>query len=816
MRFSEAWLREWVNPPVDTASLSDQLSMSGLEVDALIPAAPAFSGVVIGQVLTVAPHPDAAKLRICQVALDQGEPLQIICGAPNVTAGMKVPVATLGAILPGNLKIKRAKLRGVESQGMICSAAELGLAETSDGILPLPGDAPVGTDFRNWLALDDQCFELDLTPDRSDCLSIAGVAREVGVINRVEVCSPAISPVPAHLDVRLGVELLAPAHCPRYACRVIRGIDPSAETPLWMRERLRRSGLRAIHPVVDVTNYVLLELGQPMHGFDLAKLQGDIRVRLATPGESLALLNGEVIELRPDTLVIADQARALALAGIMGGESSAVSPETRDILFESAFFAPTHISGQARSYGLHTDSSHRFERGVDAELQVRALERATALLLAISGGQPGPVIDVQAAEFLPPRSRLVLRRDRIRRLLGLHLDDAAITDILTRLGMTLTPLAEGWEVLAPSSRFDLVLEVDLIAEIGRIHGYTRIPASHAAASSATKAPPETAFALDRARLVLVDRGYHEVITYSFVSPDLQRPLDPDQSPLILANPLSPEMSAMRTSLWPGLIQAARSNLARQQGRLRLFESGLRFRQGEAGLAQEPMLAGLILGSASPEQWAEDARAVDFFDLKADVEALLSLTGAPGQFRFVPGTHPALHPGQTALIQRMTPATNPADADEANPGPSPSQEGGQSRTIGMLGMLHPALVASWDLDAHSYLFELDLAGLRQGQLPAFVPISRFPANRRDLALLVNQDLPFQRVRDCVVNAAGERLRELILFDVYEGARIPQGTKSLALGLILQATSQTLTDQDIETTINRVLERLNVELGAKLRD
>jgi len=811
MRFSEAWLREWVNPPVDTASLSDQLSMSGLEVDALIPAAPAFTGVVIGQVLTVVPHPDAAKLRICQVALGQGEPLQIICGAPNVAASLKVPVATLGADLPGGLKIKPAKLRGVASQGMICSAAELGLAEASDGILPLPGEAPVGSDFRSWLGLDDQSFALDLTPDRGDCLSLAGVAREVGVINRVEVRAPAIPPVPASLPDRLGVELLAPVDCPRYACRIIRAIDPAAETPLWMRERLRRSGLRAIHPVVDVTNYVLLELGQPMHGFDLAGLQGDIRVRYASAGESLALLNGEVIELRPDTLVIADQARALALAGIMGGASSAVSPATRDILFESAFFAPTHISGKARGYGLHTDSSHRFERGVDPELQVRALERATALLLAISGGQPGPIVDVQAAGHLPPRSRLVLRRDRVRRLLGLHLDDASITDILTRLGMTLTPLAEGWEVLAPSSRFDLVLEVDLIAEIGRIHGYTRIPASHATAASATKAPPETAFALDRARLALVDRGYHEVITYSFVSPDLQRQLDPDRPPLLLANPLSPEMSAMRTSLWPGLIQAARGNLARQQGRLRLFESGLRFRQTEAGLTQEPMLAGLILGPATPEQWGEAARAVDFFDLKADVEALLALTGAPGQFCFVPGAHPALHPGQTALIQRLALAPD-AGSDQA----SVRQDPGQPGTLGIIGMLHPALAASWDLDAHSYLFELELSGLRQGQLPTFAPISRFPANRRDLAILVDQDLPFQRVRDCVSRAAGERLRDLILFDVFEGAKIPQGTKSFALGLILQATSQTLTDQDIETTISRVLERLKGELGAKLRD
>lgn len=792
MRFSEAWLREWVNPAVDTATLADQLSMAGLEVDALIPAAPAFKGVSIGLVHAVEPHPDAAKLRICRVDLGQGEPLQIICGAPNVAAGQRVPVATLGAVLPGGLKIKRAKLRGIESQGMICSAAELGLAETSDGILPLPEEAPIGGDFRTWLALDDTCIELDLTPDRSDCLSLAGVAREVGVINRCPVCVPSIATIPpTHAD-RFPVELLAPEACPRYACRIIRAINPNAETPLWMRERLRRSGLRAISPVVDVTNYVLLELGQPLHGFDLAKLEGGIQVRLTHPGERLALLNGDTIPLNPGTLVIADTARAVALAGIMGGAATAVGAETRDILFESAFFAPAHLSGKARAHGLHTDASHRFERGVDPQLQVRALERATGLLIAIAGGEPGPIVEAIAADQVPPRSYLTLRRERIRRLLGLSLDDATLTDILTRLGMTLTPSPDGWEVTAPSSRFDLVHEVDLIAEIGRIHGYTRIPASHASASSATKAPPETAFDLDRARLALVDRGYHEVITYSFVNPELQRRLDPEQTMLVLTNPLSPEMSAMRASLWPGLIQAARGNLARQQERMRLFESGLRFRQDPSGLRQEGMLAGLIMGKTLPEQWGETAHAADFFDLKADVEALLTLTGATGDFRFVPSEHPALHPGQTAHIER------------------------QGRAIGLMGMLHPALAAELDIDANAYLFELSLTGLREGILPAFTPISRFPAIRRDLAILVDRGLPFQRVRDCVTVAASDWLRELILFDVYEGERIPQGTKSFALGLILQATSQTLTDEEVETTIGRVLERLSTELGAKLRD
>lgn len=792
MRFSEAWLREWVNPAVDTATLADQLSMAGLEVDALMPAAPAFKGVSIGLVRTVEAHPNAAKLRVCQVDLGRGEPLQIICGAPNVAIGQRVPVATLGAVLPGDLKIKRAKLRGIESQGMICSAAELGLAETSDGILALPEDAPIGDDFRTWLDLDDTCIELDLTPDRSDCLSIAGVAREVGVINRSPVSVPPIPAIPPSRDDRFPVALLSPEACPRYACRIIRAINPNAETPLWMRERLRRSGLRAISPVVDITNFVLLELGQPLHGFDLAKLEGEIQVRLSHPGEHLALLNGDTITLQPGALVIADTAKAVALAGIMGGSATAVGPETHDVLLESAFFAPAHISGKARAHGLHTDASHRFERGVDPHLQARALERATGLLLAIAGGEPGPIVEAIVEEHIPPRSHLTLRRERIRRLLGLSLDDATLTDILARLGMVLTPCLDGWEVTAPSSRFDLVHEVDVIAEIGRIHGYTRIPASHATASSATKAPPETAFDLDRARLVLVDRGYHEVITYSFVNPELQRRLEPGQRMLMLSNPLSPEMSAMRTSLWPGLIQTARGNLARQQERMRLFETGLRFQQDPTDLRQETMLAGLIMGRSLPEQWGEPPQGADFFDLKADVEALLSLTGVPGDFSFVPNEHPALHPGQTARIER----------------------GG--RTIGLMGMLHPALAAELDISLNAFLFELTLAGLREGVLPFFKPISRYPAIRRDLAILVDRALPFQRIQDCVAATASDFLRELILFDVYEGERIPIGTKSFALGLILQATSQTLTDEEVETTIGRVLERLNIELGAKLRD
>ncbi|EXJ13433.1 Phenylalanyl-tRNA synthetase beta chain [Imhoffiella purpurea] len=781
-----------MNPPVDTQQLADQLSMAGLEVDAVEPAAPDFSGVFIGLVQAIAPHPDAAKLRICTVDVGQGDPLQIICGAANVAEGMRVPVATIGARLPGDFKIKRAKLRGVESFGMICSAKELGLAESSEGILPLPADAPLGEDVRAWLALDDHCIEVDLTPDRGDCLGLAGLAREVAVINRSPLTPPAIEPVAPACDDRFPVSLAAPQACPRYVCRVIRGIDPTAETPMWMQERLRRGGIRAISPVVDVTNYVLLELGQPMHGFDLARLSGEIRVRMAAAGERLALLNGEEAELREDTLVIADAERPLAMAGIMGGADSGVGDDTRDILLESAFFAPLAISGKARSYGLHTDSSHRFERGVDPELQVRAIERATALLLDIVGGTPGPVHETSSAEHLPPRRPLQLRERRIAQVLGLELPAESVEDILGRLGMDLERSDEGWTVTPPSARFDLVQEVDLIADVGRIHGYDRIPVSHASASSVTKSAPESGFDLDRARLALVDRGFHEVITYSFVSPEIQALVEPGVETLQLANPISAELSTMRTSLWPGLLQSALYNQSRQQDRVRLFESGLRFRVTPDGLRQELGIGGLVAGGVAPEQWDQKARPVDFYDLKADVEALLSLTGAAGEFRFVPGEHPALHPGQTARIER------------------------NGEAVGLMGMLHPSVAAKLDLDGDVFLFELDILQLDEGVLPRYRQISRFPAIRRDLALLVDEGVTYGAIDACIRAAEPELLRELVLFDVYTGENIDSGRKSLALGLILQSSSQTLTDEVIERTVGRILDRLTTELGARLRD
>ena len=536
MKFSEAWLREWVNPDVNTSELSDQLSMAGLEVDSVNPVAPLFEGVLVGEVLSIEAHPDAQKLRVCTVDVTGDENLSIVCGAANVAAGMRVPVACVGAKLPGDFKIKKAKLRGVPSFGMICSASELGLAESSDGIMPLPSDAPIGKDIRDYLKLDDQVIEVDLTPDRGDCLSLTGIAREVGVINQCKVTAPEINPVADVIGDAIEVEVTAADACPRYACRVIRGINPVAETPLWMQERLRRSDIRSISPVVDVTNYVLLELGQPMHGFDLSRLNSCIIVRLAELGEKLVLLDGQEIELKPDTLVIADAKGPVALAGIMGGDASAVIDDTQDILLESAFFAPMAIAGKARGYGLHTDSSHRFERGVDPELQVKAIERATALLIDVVGGKPGPIIEAVSPEYLNQRPTILLRQKRIERILGVKIADDLIVDILTRLEMQIEATEDGWMVTPPSCRFDIAIEVDLIEEIGRIYGYSKIPIGHAPSDMPMHSKPEVAFDLHAAKQVLVNRDYQEAITYSFINPEIQKLMDPLQETVKLANP----------------------------------------------------------------------------------------------------------------------------------------------------------------------------------------------------------------------------------------------------------------------------------------
>jgi phenylalanyl-tRNA synthetase beta chain len=778
MKFSEAWLREWTNPEITTTELADQLSMAGLEVDGVGPVAGDFQGVVVGEVLTRKPHPDADKLSVCTVDAAQDEQLQIVCGAKNVAAGMKVAVALVGAVLPGDFKIKRAKLRGVQSLGMICSASELGLIESSDGIMQLPADAAIGKDLRSYLNLDDSYIEVDLTPDRGDCLSIAGIARDVGVINRCGVTAPIIDLVPSQIDDSFTVKLEAPKACPKYACRIIRNINPNAQTPIWMQEKLRRSEIRSISPVVDVTNYVMMELGQPMHGFDLAKLDTEIQVRMAKAGEKLTMLDGEEQELRDDTLVIADASKPLAMAGIMGGEDSGVTTETRDILLESAFFAPTEIIGKARSYGLHTDSSHRFERGVDPELQVKAIERATALLLDIVGGEPGPVETVSSQEYIEQRPEVILRRARLAKILGVEIGDDLVADILNRLEMQVEQIDEGWKVVAPSCRFDISIEEDLIEEVGRIYGYTEIPMHRSQAATIMRGEPELAFNLQQAKGLLVDRGFQEVITYSFISQEMHDLMGPAHEFVELANPISADMSIMRTSLWPGLLQTALYNQARQQSRVRIFESGLRFVRQDDEIKQDPMLAGLISGENLSEQWGENSRRVDFFDLKGDVEAIIQLTGSSEQYEFVAAEHPSLHPGQAARIMR------------------------NGESVGWLGMLHPALGDKLDLSGDTFLFEIKLDLMFGEQLPAFTPLSKFPSIRRDLSIMVDESVTFSQVSDCIRQVAPEILQEIRLFDVYTGKNIDFGRKSLALGLILQETSHNLTDEDAEGVMARI--------------
>ena len=792
MKFSEAWLREWVDPPVNTQELADQLSMAGLEVDAVEPVAAAFTGVVVGEVLQRDGHPDADKLSVCQVNIGEADPLQIVCGARNVAAGMRVPVAVVGATLPGDFKIKKAKLRGVQSLGMICSASELGLAETSDGILPLPADAPIGRDFRDYLGLDDHSIDVDLTPDRGDCLGLSGIAREVAVINRCALTPLTVAPVVPAIDDRMEVSLEADEACPRYLCRVVRNVDVKAKTPLWMQERLRRSGLRSLGPVVDVTNYVLLELGQPMHGFDLAKIDRQIRVRMAQAGEKLTLIGGQEISLQEGTLVIADATRTLALAGIMGGEASAVSDDTRDVLLESAFFTPMAVSGKARAYGLHTDSSHRFERGVDPYLQARAIERATGLLCEIAGGDVGPIVEAVNTSNIEERPLINLRSQRVCKVLGVEIDPSEIKDILTRLEMDVRESEEGWQVRAPSCRFDIGIEEDLIEEVGRIYGYARIPTHRGRSMLEMRDRPESAFDLHKAKQLLVGRDYQEVITYSFVNPEVESLVAPDQSAIRLANPISADMSVMRTSLWPGLLQTALYNQSRQQPRVRIFESGLRFiRHGET-ILQEATLAGLVMGSRQPEQWAGKTEQVDFYDIKADVEALLQLVSADGEFTFASESYPALHPGQSAVILR------------------------NGEPVGRLGMLHPELEKHLDLTGSAFLFELELKKIETGRLPTFDALSKYPSIRRDIALVVEKTVTFESIRNVIREVAGKILKDIRLFDVYTGENIDSSRKSVALGLILQEKSHTLTDSEVDEVIQKVLHRLSHELDAKLRD
>jgi len=791
MKFSEQWLREWVDPPVTSDELVELLTMAGLEVDSVERPGALLGDLRVGEVVSVEPHPDADKLRVCRVSIGEGDPLQVVCGAPNVTAGGKYPLAPVGAKLPGDFRIRKSKLRGVESFGMLCSARELGLSEDSAGLMELPESVRAGQSLVDALGLDDVLIEIDLTPNRGDCLGIAGIAREVGTLTRTRVNRPAMPQHVPTLSDQFEIDVQAQDACPRYLGRVVRGVDSRATTPDWMRRRLAGSGMRSLGPLVDVTNYVLLELGQPMHAFDLAQLEGGIRVRQANAGEILTLLDEREVSLDTETLIIADHARPLAIAGVMGGLASGVSDSTRDLFLECAFFAPEAIAGVARRYNMHTDSAHRFERGVEPGLQEPAIERATTLLLEICGGEAGPVLKRTSLRQRFERTPVTLRKDRIRRMLGMVPAASEVRDILVRLGMSVEREDDnGWLVVPPAFRFDIAIEADLIEEIGRVYGYNRLPSVSMQGSLELQPQAETVRSVEQYCDVLVARGYQEAVTYSFVDPELLLRIDPQHEAVQLANPISSEMAAMRTSLWPGLLKAVQYNVNRQRTRVRFFEHGLRFRRDAGEIRQELVIGGAATGTRLPEHWDGRGEAVGFYDIKQDVQALLALTGL--EYRYEAAHHPALHPGQSARI---------CEGESA---------------LGWLGRIHPQLAQALDLDPSTCVFELEYAALCAGRLARFAPISRFPSIRRDLAVVVDEAIEAATIRDVIRTAAGALLRELVIFDVYRGKGVESGRKSIALGLILQDNSRTLTEKDIESVVSRVTGRLGETLGASLRD
>jgi phenylalanyl-tRNA synthetase beta chain len=793
MKLSIDWLtRDWVDPRCDADELAKRLTMAGFEVEGRELVAGAFTDVVVGEVLETSRHPDADKLTVNRVAAGAHGELQIVCGAKNVRPGLKAPLAVVGAQLPGGLVIKKAKLRGVESQGMLCSARELGMGEGHEGLLELPANLTTGAGLREALGLDDVVLEINFTPNRGDALSVLGIAREVAVLGGAPLRGPALAPVAPTTNDTFPVTLAAPEACPKFAGRVLRGLDPKAPTPFWMQERLRRAGQRSLGPIIDVTNYVMLELGQPMHAYDLRQLRERIEVRTARAGEQLHLLDGRTIDLQADVLVIADAAGPVGLAGIMGGEKSGIAPDTTDVFLEVAWFAPDAIAGRARRFGLLTDASQRFERGVDPAGQERAIERATALLLEICGGRAGPTV-VSASGGVPGRAPVTLGRNYLDRLIGISIPDARVQEILVALGMQVERTADGWRVVPPSWRFDVTQAADLVEEVARVYGYNEIPQIDAPMPQRPATVPEGRVTALRAIELLVDRGWNEAITYSFVEPGLQRRLFPDTPGLALANPISADLGEMRVSLWPGLVKALGDNVRRQQDRLRLFEYGAKYiPQGTGKTDEIQCISGIAWGLAGAEQWGEPKRAVDFYDVKSDVEALLAATGDAGTFRFVPERLGCLHPGRTARIYRGETA------------------------CGWLGELHPELARALDLSPAPYLFELEAGPALAGALPTGQEPPRFPAIRRDLAVVVKESVTFSELRRSVTVAASSLLRELTVFDVYRGAGIESGRKSVALGLILQDKSRTLTDADADSVMQAVAARLRADVEAQIRD
>ncbi len=784
MKFSENWLRTWVNPALSSDELGHLLTMAGLEVEALEAVAPAFSNVVVAEVLEVVKHPNADRLNVCQVNVGEAQPLTIVCGAANVAVGVKVPCARIGALLPGDFAIKQAKVRNVESFGMLCSEKELGLADESQGLWLLPADAPVGKTLREYLELDDKMFTLKLTPNRSDCSGMAGIAREIAALTGSPLKLVEIQAQPVTLTEQLPVKVADAQACPLYCGRVVRGVNAATPTPAWMLRRLERSGLRGISAVVDITNYVMLEMGQPMHAFDLSKLSGGITVRRARGGEELTLLNEQTVKLDAEVLVIADDARALALAGIMGGQGSGVEIATQDVFLESAFFHPDAIAGRARRFGLATDSSFRFERGVDFAATRQAMERATQLLLEICGGSAGPITEVRGE--LPKRTPIALRRSRVARVLGIELDNAQIADLFTRLRFDFAANGDDYRVTPPSFRFDLSIEADLIEELARVHGYDNIPALAPQAALSMLQYSESQRPLARIQQILVARDYQEIVSYAFVEEQAERELCGNADPVALQNPIASNMAVMRSSLIVGLTGALRYNLNRKQPRVRLFEIGACFARADEGYAQSQRLSGLAYGAALPEQWGAAARPVDFYDMKADVEALF----APQALRFVAATHPALHPGRSAQIHC------------------------DRQAIGWIGELHPRWQQEYDMAHPSVWFEVELGALARTTVPRMSEIAKFLPVRRDLAVLVDETAAVQTLLDAMQQVGAPHVQEIALFDVYRGKGVEQGKKSLAFRVLLQDTQKTLTDSEIEQSVALLVDVMQRH-GAQLR-
>jgi phenylalanyl-tRNA synthetase beta chain len=736
-------------------------------------------------------HPNADKLSVCRVDIGGNESLQIVCGAPNVRAGGQYPVALEGARVAGGLQISRTRLRGTESAGMLCSAAELGLAAESDGLLELSPDWRPGEDVAGLLALDDQVLDVSVTPNRADCMSIRGLAREVAAAAGMQLNRQPVESVTATSNSTFPLRVSSPDDCPRFVARVLTGLDSTSRTPLWLSEKLRRCGVRSIHPVVDVTNFVMLDMGQPMHAYDLNSVQRELVVRRGTSGEALELLDGRLIEVDAEVLVIADSGRAIGLAGIMGGKGTAVSASTTAVMLESAYFAPAAVRGRARRFGFQTDASQRFERGVDPELQAEAVERATRLILSICGGVCGPRLDIGNA---PTAGRPVdLRRARLGRLLGVQMSDATVTHCLRSVGMSVQSGESGWQVRSPSWRYDIEREEDLVEEVARLSGYSGIPETAGSLPTALASCTEHAVSTSRLRSVLVDRGYFEAITYSFVDAATDAAFGPSGDPgLTLSNPISADLSVMRRSLWPGLTGAARYNLDRQRSRIRMFEIGSRFLPEPTGHIEEPLIAGIVCGDYWPEQWGSKARPVDLFDVKADLEAIFGLTGTATEFRFEVGAQRALHPARTARIRRV-------DAE-----------------IGWIGELHPRIARHMGLPEKIILFELRLNEVRRATPARLREISRFPSVRRDLAVVVKEDVPVGDLLDTARTVASEWLRDAFAFDIYTGGQVGSGQKSVAIGLILQDTSRTLMEAEIETQTNRIATALREKFNATIRD